>query len=444
MGGLLVALVGACSLVWLGDLRLAVPQTIAIMLIWGGAVCLLPKPTALEGRWGRAGGLSNTCWVFCAALVVRGVLLLSPATLSDDIYRYLWEGWVVWQGGNPYLVPPGSQVWAGQLEPSWDAIRMLVNHPDVSAAYPPLTLVGFASVVGLGGGAFVVKLLMGAADAAIAWVVADILQGRRRPLTGAWLLAIHPLCVVESAGSGHFDSLALLLLVVGIRAWDRGDVGAGWVALGGMIKLLPFLILPATLSAGLKARPRMPGVWLGLAVGIVLGLSLLPFRGGGWASLEGLKTYGTVWAFNGSIYPLVAMGLGAWARPILILLGGGLVLWVWRHRRDPAEAAFLIGGAFVLLSPTVHPWYVMWAWVPAIIVGNRSWTLLATLIPLSYAALASYNPDTSLWSAPWWPPVVIYLSFFVALMLECRSHWTLPGPWATRRSEAASRSPFRI
>ena len=31
---------------------------------------------------------------------------------------------------------------------------------------------------------------------------------------------------------------------------------------------------------------------------------------------------------------------------------------------------------FVLLSPTVHPWYLVWVWLPALLCGVRSWTVL--------------------------------------------------------------------
>ena len=83
----------------------------------------------------------------------------------------------------------------------------------------------------------------------------------------------------------------------------------------------------------------------------------------------------------------------------------------------------------MLLSPTVHPWYVLWAWVPALLCGVRSWTLLATLVPLSYAALASYDPTTSTWEEPWWPSLLSTLPFLMALIWESVQHATQPGPW---------------
>jgi len=48
-----------------------------------------------------------------AALVFRLTLWWSPATLSDDIFRYVWDGRVQLAGINPYFyapsAPPGSR-----------------------------------------------------------------------------------------------------------------------------------------------------------------------------------------------------------------------------------------------------------------------------------------------------------------------------------------------
>jgi hypothetical protein len=105
-----------------------------------------------------------------------------------------------------------------------------------------------------------------------------------------------------------------------------------------------------------------------------------------------------------------------------------VVLVAIRRHRDPAVVALWAGGAFVLLSPTVHPWYVLWAWVPALICGVRAWTVLATLVPVSYAALASLDSATGQWVEPWWPVWAQFLPFLLVLGWEWGLRWMLPGP----------------
>src|SRR5262245_25317138 len=47
--------------------------------------------------------------VLVSALVMRAMLFTTAPTLSDDVYRYLWDGRVQNAGLNPYLYPPSSQ-----------------------------------------------------------------------------------------------------------------------------------------------------------------------------------------------------------------------------------------------------------------------------------------------------------------------------------------------
>jgi hypothetical protein len=73
------------------------------------------------------------------------------------------------------------------------------------------------------------------------------------------------------------------------------------------------------------------------------------------------------------------------------------------------------GTAFVLLSPTVHPWYVLWAVVPDLACGRRGWAWASVALSGSYLVLLAYDPTTDRWSeAPWlwwvtWGPAVVAL-----------------------------------
>ncbi|MEL6344889.1 MAG: hypothetical protein AAFV53_17360 [Myxococcota bacterium] len=411
--GISLALGCAAALVALGDLRGAVHETIALMLIWG--VCAL----SFRPERGRP------YHVLLAALAIRAVMLLSPPTLSDDLFRYLWEGHAAWEGGNPYLYPPNAAMWPD------DPIRAQVNHPEVSSIYPPMAIWGFALLGQLAYHPISIKAAMGVCDALIAWGLARILVGRRRALTGAWLYALHPLAVVESAGSGHLEPASVLCMVMAIYAWDRGFSGVLWAGLGGLIKLVPGVLL-------LRFARRSPA---SVALIVVLGIgTAAPFLDAGLLLGRGLSTYAQHWAFNASLFSVYSALFGTWARPLAVGTGVAVTLWALARRADPAVIMLWVGGAFVLLSPTVHPWYIAWAWVPALICGVRSWSLLATLAPLSYVALASYDPTTSSWEEPAWPAWAQHLPFLIALLVESLWHQIQPGPWAPGASTDTSPS----
>jgi len=191
------------------------------------------------------------------------------------------------------------------------------------------------------------------------------------------------------------------------------------------------LILPVLLRAPGGRGRRLALAALGL--GALLALSA-PFWDAGGTGFFALGNYTRHWSFNGSLYALMEWASWRWlhddlpARRLAFLLGAAVVgLASWR-RRDPAEVALWAGGAFVLLSPTVHPWYVLWAWVPALLCRARAWTVLATLMPLAYVVLQTLDLASSTWQEALWPRLVIYPVFFLALGVEAAIGALLPGP----------------
>ena len=407
MLAVLLALLSAAALASLGDLRLAAPAAVGVLLAWGLGVVALPRP-----RGGSPVGVA------AAAAAVRAILIASPATLSDDVFRYLWEGSVVLRGGNPYLYPPAHAQWA---EFAADPILQQVNHADVSTVYPPMSLLLFWALAGIHYGPLSVKLFMGLCDVVTTWGLARVLQQRRRRLDGAWLYALLPLAAVETAGSGHLEGVAIMCTVLAVLAWDTGRSGVGWAGLGGLLKLLPASLLPAL---------WMRSTWLFGALTFLTFLSALPFLEAGPALLRGLGTYARDWSFNGSLFVLIEAVFGGLARPLAIGAGAAVVGWAALKLRDPARMWLWVGAAFVLLSPTVHPWYVLWAWVPALLCGVRAWTVLAVLAPVAYIVLASLDPATGAWHEAGWPRLVQYGTFFAALAWEGLRRLKRPGPWS--------------
>lgn len=446
MPALLVALACAGALVALGDLRARPAEAIALLVAWGLLVLAMHLLDLRRHALGHLGALAHRSpehepltrpgpppWrldvrrlspltVLLAALAVRLPLLASPPTLSDDVYRYAWEGWLTLHGGNPYLTPPAVD--PGAMD---HPVRLLVNHPEVSTIYPPVALWLFAALAALSPTALVFKAAMGVADALTAAALAGALRARGRSTAGAWLYALMPLGAVEAAGSGHLEAAAVCCLALSLWAWSAGRAGLGFAVAGALLKLLPGVLVPSLW----RRRPWL--LLLGLGVGLV---AALPFREAGPHLLRGLGTYVEHWSFNASGFRALGWLLGPvledprQVRLVALLLGALAVLRSWWTLRDPARVALWVGGAFVLLSPTVHPWYLLWVWVPSLLLGVRSWTVLALLAPLSYAALQSYDPATGTWQEPAWPVWAQYLPLLLAALMESLWHQLRPGPWS--------------
>jgi hypothetical protein len=220
---------------------------------------------------------------------------------------------------------------------------------------------------------------------------AAALLARRRGAAG-WAWALLPLPAVEAAANGHLEALGALLVALALG-------GSRAAALGGaLLKLLPAVML-------LREPPRRLAGWVLLG-----GLAFVPLAGPGL--LRGFGTYEAHWSFNGSAWPLFAwaLGDGLLARRLLLGLGAVVVTAaVWRERQ-PARLLLLTCAAFVLLSPTVHPWYTLWPLVPALWLRARAFVVLAVLAPLSYVVLATETMHGGWHESAWtrwaiWTPV---------------------------------------
>ncbi len=385
----LVSIFASLALGGVGDPRLQ-PVAVSIgLVVWGVVVVILlgnaqgaARPVgAGPSRGPEAAFVSSLVALVVVAALVRAPFLAWPPTLSDDVHRYVWEGRVWLAGYSPFVHAPDAIELTGLRDANW----VLVNHKTVSSLYPPLAQALFFGLAPFG--VLGVKIFMGVAD-----VVTVIVLWHREPRLG-WLWALLPLPVVEAAGNGHLEAVGALLVALALR----GSVVAAW--LGAMLKLLPAVFL--------VGRPLR--VWL--VAGLATTLVGWPLVGVG--ALDGLRNYGAHWSFNGSMYPLVTMFLGdRESRALLLVLGALVTLWAVVTRRDRASLGLWVFGAFVILSPTVHPWYILWPLVPALWRGERAWLWLAALAPLSYLVLATADA-TGAWHEARWVRVVEYGAFFL-------------------------------
>ncbi len=395
----------AALVLTLGDARGDAQTYVALAVTWSAAAACC--------AWSVGGQPQIPKRVLLTAIGLRILALATEPTLSDDVYRYLWEGRVLAAGLDPFQLPPN----APELAHLRDAIWGLVNHRDVSTIYPPLALALFELVARLAPGALAWKTLAGLADLTCLALIA--LLARRRGV-GAWaptLWALLPLPVLESAGSGHLESLAIAPLLLGLVLAERRPIAASAAAtFGSLVKLLPLALL-APLLARRSTGSRAGAVAM---AGGLWALAVLPWLDTGHALGRGFGRYYESWAFNGSLFPLLEALTGdpGVSRALGTALGALVCAWALWRRPDPAVWLLWAFGALVLLSPVVHPWYLLWPLAPALITGAWPWAVLAATVQLSYLVLGSYDQTSSAWVETWWIPWVEYPPLVLAAW-----HW---------------------
>ena len=139
--------------------------------------------------------------------------------------------------------------------------------------------------------------------------------------------------------------------------------------------------------------------------------------------LEGLTTYLTKWRFNDGIfsilYELLRQPALAWddtalegARTLcsMALIAIAVILLI--RLDDPLKIGFMILGAHLLLSPTLHPWYLLWVLPFLPFFPSPAWIYLSGASLLAYNVLDRYHAS-GVWLEDPWVKWLEYLPFLV-------------------------------
>lgn len=391
--------------------------------------------------------------------LMRAVLLPLPPHYSDDVWRYLWDGWVQLQGVNPYAHPPAAPA----LEPLRTAWHTLVNHPEIPTIYPPGAQLAFLALAALGPSVLLTKLAWVVADLGVAAVLDRLTprpSGTASPALVLWLWS--PLVIVEVAWSGHLEPLGILPMMGAVwlarRASARpgakgGDLDGGAPSDGWRDRRAPALWAGALLGIGgaVKLAPlaALPALWRRRGAMAVLGAAAallvvaVPYLGAGPAALtEGLRTYAARWSFHPGLFRLLEAALGdggARAAAAAAVIGIALTA-TWRGWSLDRTLLWTLGAA-LLLSPTLHPWYVLWVLPLAALRGSGAWVLLAGTVFLAYAGLDAFR-STGRWPQPGWIALLIHAPVLLWLALEGLRTLTptaRPPDGAARRAQVAER-----
>jgi hypothetical protein len=393
----------------------------------------------------RSLSASGLPFLLLCAGVFRLTLLFRAPDLSDDVYRYVWDGKVAAAGISPYAFAPDDPRVAG-LFPE---VRGRVAHRELRTVYPPVAQAVFRTAAAApGDGVFAMKALVTAADLSV--VALLFASGGAGAGFGAALYAFHPLAVTESAGQGHVDSLGVALLLAALIFVSRRRPLTAGAAFAASV-LTKYVPLAAALPLARRGRWRLVAAAVFVA-GTIWGLAAR----GGARPTGALGAYATRWEFNSVLYPAASSAIDAarlperakaayirwkdrknpqrpwmqrvfpyfytafFARVALALVLAIMLVGIAVRIGETEAAVFASMGAFLLFSPTLQPWYLLWVLPFAAKRREPAFFYLASAVPLSYGLLEPI---------PGWTPLAIRLVEYVPFALLLAS--TL---WPARRS----------
>ncbi|HEX5505682.1 MAG TPA: glycosyltransferase family 87 protein [Thermomicrobiales bacterium] len=356
--------------------------------------------------------------ILVGAVAYRAVFLPAVPSLSDDFFRYAWDGYIQHRGYSPYRYPPEAPALAALRDGYyWPQ----VNRKAETSAYPPFAELFFRGLAVLRPlDTAIFKLAYLALDLATMALLGLLLRARGQSPLALIVYAWHPLPVFEFFSSLHIDVLAVCLIVAALVLQARGREVAAGVALGlaTLTKLYPGLLLPAFARRG---RWRLPvacvaTVLVGFAPSFLSGdtnFRQLPM----YLHEEGYQS-------GGRFFPLVLLRHVHYVpTPVYVVAVGtalaGLALWLSLRPGAfdvPRRALPLAGAILALVTPT-YPWYFIWL-LPLLAVERVAglWLLTGT-IALSYTGWYWFTPrDISL------DPVMaaVYLPVYALLLWRAR------------------------
>jgi alpha-1,6-mannosyltransferase len=221
--------------------------------------------------------------IFGLGIGLRAYVLLFDPLLSNDIYRYVWDGRVQAAGINPYRYFPADEALAFLRD---GAIFPHINRVDSAVTiYPPVAQFFFFIVTRIGENVTTMRLAMLGCESVTVTLIMLLLRRMDRPVTRVIAYLWHPLPLWEIANGGHVDALMVALMLLGL-----------WVALTGHALRGAVLIAFAALVKPYVA-PVLAGIWrpwdlkMPLVVIAAIALCYLPYLSVGWG-VPGFLTKG--------------------------------------------------------------------------------------------------------------------------------------------------------
>jgi hypothetical protein len=353
--------------------------------------------------------------IFIFGLCFRLVWVFAIPTLSDDFYRFVWDGRLLANGLNPYLILPADFIHSSQFQAVIGDIDLFakLNSPNYYTVYPPLNQWFFAFSAWVSGKnlfANVIALraiiLMG--EVAVFYLILKSgFKNQKSNIKHLSFYFLNPLIIIELCGNLHFEGLTLLFVLLAILLITRGLYfgSATALALAINIKMLPCMFIVLIIN---KLSLKKAFVYC-LVVAFFCSLWALCFVDNLWITrlFSSVNLYFQKFEFNASIYYLVReWGYSYYGYNIigkagiwLIISSFSLILWLsFRLKNQDLFTGFLlILSSYFAFALIIHPWYICTLVGLSVFTKFRFPLVWSAMVGLSYFAYSNKLFQENLW-----------------------------------------------
>ena len=320
-------------------------------------------------------------------ILIRFSFISTTPIGSDDIYRYMWDGKIQYNGINPYKNAPSD----AELSHLHSALLPeKVNFPEMKSIYFPFSQWLFFTGYSISGEeVWGYKLLLLIAEIFTILVLFYALRREKLPIKYLLLYVLCPLSIIHFSLDGHLDGFGLQLLLASLVLYNKKPISS-LILLGFSLSIKPIglLLIPLLFLYDKNTKNRLLIILIPLLVFFVQFIPYIfssnPF--------EALLIYTEHWEFNGFVFEILNSFIKN-NQTTRIICGISFVIVLIPLLLTSMDLytkfyyAILI---LLLFSPVVHPWYIAWLVVLLPLVPRWSGILYAALSSLTAFTLMSH------------------------------------------------------
>ncbi|MFK8060328.1 MAG: mannosyltransferase [Polaribacter sp.] len=374
----------------------------------------------------------NNATLIGLVVLFRLIFLFATPNLSQDFYRFIWDGRMIFEGLNPYLSLPETFI-QQRLTPIADASLLYEGMGEMNGShytnYPPINqlcflIAAFFASKSIFGSVIVLRLIIILADIGVLYFGKKLLERLNLPVKNIFWYALNPFIIIEMTGNLHFEPVMLFFLVFSLYKLHQQKwiFAAILLACSVSVKLIPLLFLPLFFQFFTKNKstkkwiPTLSEITKLIAFYILtLGTTILLFLP--FYSSELIANYSNsvgLWfrnfEFNASFYYIfreIGYAFRGWNEiaiigkitPIITIL---FLLFITFFRKNKSLiqliTAMLFGLCFYYFTATtVHPWYLATPLILSVFTKYKFPIIWSIVIIFSYQAYTNQPWQENLW-----------------------------------------------
>jgi alpha-1,6-mannosyltransferase len=360
---------------------------------------------------------------FYGSIVLRALFLFSIPNLSDDFYRFIWDGRLLASGNHPFAQLPVYYIDNHvSIQGINEDLFSKLNSPEYFTIYPALSqyvfwLAASLSPNNIHGSVLVIKIVMFATEIGSLFLLRKLISSFNLPPSRVLLYALNPLVIIELVGNAHLEAMMIFFVLLAIVLLNSNKELLSAVAYSAAIcvKIIPVIFLPVIIQ-----RLGWRKAWkFCMITGIAALVMFIPLLDQQIISgfYQSIGYYFSRFEFNASIYYIVRwLGWIIFGFNIIqysgIILAGLALIAIIRiaiHTKQASSSSaltvdqdfisrlMLVQLIYLLFTTTVHPWYVSMLLMLAVLTEFRFVLLWTAMIYVTYAGYTADTFRENLW-----------------------------------------------